>query len=277
MSSIEAVQTRLAEIEARRNQIFTENENRFREIYREKLGRELPEAEKTVSQENQLIEEEASVQSNASVNQPSQGSNAGLGLLGSSSLYGSGASGLNTLMMSALLAQMTGGQSNVCASCGASLVSAYQGSVQGTMENSSALATGQFAGAAPYMDIITACSQKYDVPVNIILGVMKIESGFKNNRTSSAGAQGLMQLMPRTAKSLGVRDPMDPAQNIEGGVKYIRKMLDMFDGDIKLALAAYNTGPGNVKKRGSVFQNIPSGVQGYVNKVLKYAGYASVS
>lgn len=257
--SIEAVSTRLAQIEARRSQVFSENENRFEEIYREKIGKELL-SNKEVATEQDNAEGETANDGNASSSFTSQSS--GSSLLRSNN-------GLNSFATSALLSQLTGRQSNMCASCGAWLGSIYQNN------NNTATATGQFAGAAPYMNIINACSQKYDVPVNIILGVMKIESGFNNNSTSKAGALGLMQLMPKTAKSLGVSNPLDPAQNIEGGVKYIRKMLDMFDGDMKLALAAYNTGPGNVKKRGAVFQNIPSGVQGYVNKVLKYAGYAA--
>ncbi len=139
--------------------------------------------------------------------------------------------------------------------------------------------TADFSGAEPYMGIVKEMAVKYNLPEDLILAVMKVESSFINAQTSSAGAQGLMQLMPGTAEYLGVTDVMDPAQNIEGGAKYLREMLDQFNGDIRLALAAYNTGPGNVGKSGaessfsSEYLNISEGVRGYVDKVLGYAGY----
>ena len=78
--------------------------------------------------------------------------------------------------------------------------------------------------------------------------MIQTESGFRPDAVSPVGAQGLMQLMPTTAKDLGVSDPFDVEQNINGGAKYIRQMLDRFDGDLKLALAAYNSGPGTVNR-----------------------------
>lgn len=138
--------------------------------------------------------------------------------------------------------------------------------------------TGDFSGAAQYMDLINQAAVKYNIPTEIIQAVMYTESGFRNNTRSSAGAQGLMQLMPGTADYLGVSDPYDPAQNIDGGVRYLREMLDAFGNDIRVALAAYNTGPGNVRSCGGDdnYYNISSGVQGYVEKVLGLAGYALV-
>ena len=95
---------------------------------------------------------------------------------------------------------------------------------------------------------IQNAAKKYDLPAKLIHSMIQAESGFQPDAVSPVGAQGLMQLMPATARDLGVNDPFDVEQNIDGGAKYIRQMLDRFDGDIKLALAAYNAGPGTVAR-----------------------------
>lgn len=116
-----------------------------------------------------------------------------------------------------------------------------------------------------YDDLILRASRKHLLSAALIKAVIMAESGMNPNAKSHAGAQGLMQLMPATAAGLGVSDPWNPAQNIEGGSKYLRKNLDRF-GSIELALAAYNAGPGNVRK----YKGIPpfEETQVYVERVM---------
>lgn len=116
--------------------------------------------------------------------------------------------------------------------------------------------------------IFEKAAKKYNVDVNLLKAIAKQESNFQADAVSHCGATGIMQLMPATAKAMGVKDATDPEQNIMGGAKLISQLLDKYDGDMKLALAGYNAGIGNVAKYGGVppFEE----TRNYIKKVMNY-------
>ena len=103
-----------------------------------------------------------------------------------------------------------------------------------------------------YEDIIQEAARTYDIDAALIRAVMQAESAFHPYIVSKAGAEGLMQLMPELADEMGVADSFDPRENIMGGARYLKQLLDQHNGNIALTLASYNAGPGNVKRYGGV-------------------------
>jgi len=114
--------------------------------------------------------------------------------------------------------------------------------------------------------LVNKSAEKYNIDPKLVMALIKQESGFNTTAISKAGAIGLMQLMPTTAKTLGVSNPYSPEQNIEGGVKHLKNMLNKYNGNLILALAAYNAGGGAVDKYGGVPPYKET--QNYVKKIL---------
>ena len=116
---------------------------------------------------------------------------------------------------------------------------------------------------------IQKAARKYDLAPKLIKAIIRAESNFQVDARSTAGAEGLMQLMPGTAKELGVKDSFDIDQNIDGGSRYLRQMLDRYSGNLRMALSAYNAGPGNVDKFGG---RVPfAETRQYVDRVLRFS------
>lgn len=141
------------------------------------------------------------------------------------------------------------------------------------------MATVQIASSGaltvPYANQIQAASQKYGVPATLIAAVIKQESGFNPSAHSGAGAVGLMQLMPSTAAGLGVTNPYDPAQSIDGGTRYLAQAIKNNNGSVPLALASYNAGQGAVNKYGGIPPYKET--QNYVQSIMSMYGSGNIN
>jgi len=172
-------------------------------------------------------------------------------------LSGSNSSGQNLEDMSSLLSNGLTYKSNISSST-----------------VSSSTYTGSNANMSEIYDVVNKYSKEYGVDSKLVLAVIKAESNFDSTAVSSAGAQGLMQLMPENCKENGVSNPFNINQNIKGGVEQLKGYLDSYGGDVQMALMAYNGGPGTMEKRGvtssSDLYKMYEETQNYVPKVMNY-------
>jgi soluble lytic murein transglycosylase-like protein len=167
----------------------------------------------------------------------------------------------------AMIAAANGGSPSPAATSGASFDQQLADASGAQAATAATASVG--SGNVPYERLIDSAASRYGIDPAVVKGLIKQESGFNPNAGSPAGAQGLTQLMPGTAASLGVSDVHDPAQAIDAGAHYLRMQLDRFGGDYSKALAAYNAGPGAVQRYGGIPPY--SETRNYVQNVLAFA------
>ena len=148
--------------------------------------------------------------------------------------------------------------------------------VPGTQQEFSTTPVADSVRASDYDSLIAEHASRHSLRPELVRAVIQVESGFNPRARSARGAMGLMQLMPATARQLGVRNAYDPAENIRGGTAYLRQLIDRYDGNEELALAAYNAGAGAVDRSG---RRIPAyrETRDYVRKVSSAAGRRPVT
>jgi soluble lytic murein transglycosylase-like protein len=151
----------------------------------------------------------------------------------------------------------TGGS---CREYALSAPTVFQGTIGGAFSRSS-------GDSSAYDAEIRKVARRYGIDPSLIKAIIQAESDFDHRAVSSKGAQGLMQLMPETSRELNVLNPFNPRENIDGGTRYLRQLLDSFNGNLSLSLAAYNAGPGLVSRTGGI-PDIPE-TRNYVVKVMR--------
>jgi soluble lytic murein transglycosylase-like protein len=174
-----------------------------------------------------------------------------------------------------MVATMNGAPAAAQSSTSTSSFAGALASAQSATQTSSSTPVTGNDGSSAFGAEIDAAAATNGIDPALLKGLVSQESGFDPNARSGAGAVGLTQLMPGTAASLGVSNPLDPVQSLQGGAKYLRQQLDRFGGDERLALAAYNAGPGAIARYGGVPPYAET--QNYVNSVMaKAAAYRGV-
>lgn len=151
-------------------------------------------------------------------------------------------------------------------------ISSVNSTIQGA--NSVEISNSNLSEKEKIEDAVKKASVKYGVDANLIKAVIKTESNFKTTVVSKAGAKGLMQIMPSNFSKLGITNPFDIYQNVDGGTKLLKEFIDKYDGDVQMALMAYNGGPTRMKNRGVTsiehIYKMPKETQNYVKKVMNY-------
>ena len=172
--------------------------------------------------------------------------------------------------INAMVAQMT----TPAAAPAAASTSSFAGALAAAQSSQSSAPVSGAGGDTSFDAEINAAAASNGIDPALLKGLVSQESGFNASARSGAGAVGLTQLMPGTAASLGVTNPLDPVQSLQGGAKYLRQQLDRFGGDEKLALAAYNAGPGAVQKFGGVppYRETQNYVTSVMSKAAAYRG-----